>query len=151
MYLDFYSETGRFQAVWEALKNNMSKLRAMRIKRRESGYWGLISVRFSRTGSSRTVFEWKKKEKRRRTRSIYEFIVGTNDESRVEIARLLSVILLSILFRTVIKIDERLCLESRLERWVIRNRDKIGWCETKGSWFRISYAFIAILVLCVWS
>lgn len=66
IYISIYSETDeiRFPVVWEALKNNMSKLRAMRIKRRESGYWGLISVRFSRTGRVKPFSnERKEKEK----------------------------------------------------------------------------------------
>lgn len=76
----------------------MSKLRAMRIKRRESGYWGLISVRFSRMGRVKPFSNGKKKKKN----NVFGFtnFIDTNDESRVEIARLVSVILLSILFRT---------------------------------------------------
>lgn len=104
IYISIYSETDeiRFPVVWEALKNNMSKLRAMRIKRRESGYWGLISVRFSRTGRVKP-FSNERKEKEKITHSVYEFNIGTNDESRVEIARLDLVI---DPFSNVIKIDE---------------------------------------------
>lgn len=78
----------------------MSKLRAMRIKRRESGYWGLISVRFSRMGRVKPFSNGGKKKKKKNNAFGFTNFIGTNDESRVEIARLVSVILLSILFRT---------------------------------------------------
>lgn len=103
--------TIRFPAVWEALKNNMSKLRAMRIKRRESGYWGLISVRFSRMGRVKPFSNGGKKKKKKNNAFGFTNFIGTNDESRVEIARLVSVILLSILFRTWLKLMSA-CMES---------------------------------------
>lgn len=78
----------------------MSKLRAMRIKRRESGYWGLISVRFSRMGRVKPFSNGGEKKKKKNNAFGFTNFIGTNDESRVEIARLVSVILLSILFRT---------------------------------------------------
>lgn len=73
----------------------------MRIKRRESGYWGLISVRFSRTGRVKP-FSNERKEKEKNN-AFGLFNIGTNDESRVEIARLDLVI---DPFSNVIKIDE---------------------------------------------
>ena len=128
--------TIRFPVVWEAVKNNMSKLRAMRIKRRESGYWGLISVRFSRAClESRTVFEREKKKKKRKiTHSILRIHRIGWIEWWIESGNCASGIRDLVIdpFSNVIKIDECLYWESRLERWIIRNRDKIGLMRNEG-------------------